>query len=170
MAETEEEILYYTLQDCTQNNICSLADAYTIVAWMILGVSVISDEEWSTSLIMVLLIVFAFFWVWWIGSVILVMLVSEPMDRSQQLALTWYWYWEPKVAITATTTVTTPKLTPTPPSWSSQERYCDSTEGLWHVLLTSSLAAAVGTNNVSSKKHEHLWYYAFAAFDPESFT
>jgi ankyrin repeat protein len=148
------QVLYTTLQDddCTQqnNNICSLSDAYTMVYWMILGEPVVSDEEWPTSL-MVLLIVFTFLWVWWIVSVI-VMVVSEPMDRAQ-LALTWYW--EPKVALLATSAaVVTTQLTPTP---SCSQRYCDSMEGFWHIL-TSSLATVVGTSTVSKKKQERLWY------------
>jgi hypothetical protein len=159
----------YTLQDCTQNgNICSLSDAYTMVYWMILGEPILSsteDEEWSTSL-MVLLIVCTFLWGWWIVSVI-VMVVSEPMDRGQ-LALTWYW--EPKVAImatTVTTTVTTtPKLTPKP---SCSQRYCDSMEAFWQVL-TSSLMAGSHNVVVVPIRSKNVFGTLAAFDDPESFT
>ena len=128
-----------TLEDCVDGSICSLADAYTTIYWIILGEPIIGVGEFSafenpmsTSMI-VLLMFYTLLWLFWLVSIV-AMMVSEAhrLDR-HQIALQWFWV--PKVTLTVSSRL--PFKEATKDRTTCMERYCDFLERLWHVLLSS---------------------------------
>mmetsp|Transcript_21949 Transcript_21949/g.44552 ORF Transcript_21949/g.44552 Transcript_21949/m.44552 type:complete len:795 (-) Transcript_21949:205-2589(-) len=125
----------YTLEDCSNGGICSLSESYTLVYWTILGHPVLTDVDYELSPgVFAMLLLFTMSCVWWLMSLV-AMIVTEAsrLDR-RQLSLAWYW--EPKVALAVMTTSTrnskNGKLARDSPSL--VELYCDGSEKYWHIL------------------------------------
>ena len=128
----------WTLEDCENGNICGLEDAYTTVYWMILGEPILGMndllevEQPITNSLRTALIFFSVLWLWWLVSVVaLVVSESQRLDR-HQIALRWYW--EPKVALTVMMRPAKEQMKESP---SYIQRYCNFMEDIWHVLSSS---------------------------------
>ena len=128
-----------TLEDCVDGTVCSLADAYATIYWIIVGEPIIGVGEFSafenpmsTSMI-VLLMFYTLLMLFWVVSII-AMTVSEAhrLDR-QQIAL--QWFWAPKVTLTVNSRL--PFKEATEDRTTCMERYCDFMERLCHVLSSS---------------------------------
>merc|ERR1712238_38935 len=125
----------FTLEDCTTGGICNLSESYTFVYWLVLGVPVLTNTDYEISTGMfVIIVIFTILCLWWIMSVI-AMIVTEAtrLDR-RQLSLTWYW--EPKVILTATALAggKNEKVSDSP---TYEKLYCDTSEKFWHIFVTA---------------------------------
>jgi hypothetical protein len=127
----------FTLEDCTTGGICSLSESYAFVYGLVLGVPVLTDNNYEISMGMfVIIVIFTILCIWWIMSII-AMIVTEAnrLDR-RQISLTWYW--EPKVTLTVMASSAgnnnNEKVSDSP---SYIERYCDTSEKFWHIFVSA---------------------------------
>ena len=127
----------FTLEDCTTGGICSLSESYAFVYRLVLGVPVLTDNYYEMSMgVFVIIVIFTILCLWWIMSVI-AMIVTEAnrLDR-RQISLTWYW--EPKVTLTVMSSgagnKSNEKVSDSP---SCIEQYCDTSEKFWHIFASA---------------------------------
>ena len=124
----------FTVEDCTTGGICSLSEAYALVYRLVIGVPVLTDTDYNVSKgTFVIVVISTVLYMWWIMSVI-AMIITEA-NRLDRRRLSLIWYWEPKIALTATLSVgSNDKVSDSP---SCIERYCDTSEKIWHIFVTA---------------------------------
>lgn len=125
----------FTLEDCTDGGMCGLSEVYELVYLTIIGRPVLIDEDYdlSTETFLIILL-FTIVCLWWIVSVIaMIMTEAGRLDR-RQLSLAWYW--EPKVALTVLTSGGNKdaKISESP---SLAQQYCDTSEKFWHIFASA---------------------------------
>jgi hypothetical protein len=123
----------YTLEDCTEEGVCSISRAYTVVYHIMLGEPVVSVDYQISRSLSIIVVVFTMLVIWWIFSALAMIVVEANRLDRQQVAV--MWYWEPKILLTAMTIGRlsgkqrdTPTLT---------ERWCNTMEAFWNVLLSA---------------------------------
>ena len=126
----------YTLEDCIDGRICSLSESYKLIYSTMIGHPVLAanDDYEVPSVIFVIVLLFTILCLWWIVSVIAIIVTeASRMDR-QQLSLAWYW--EPKSTLTVLTS-TGSKQTKISESPSLVAQYCDGSEKYWHIFSSA---------------------------------
>jgi hypothetical protein len=125
----------YTLEDCIDGGICSLSKAYGLVYSTMIGHPVLTDEDYEVPTgIFVIILLFTILCLWWIVSVIAIIVTESSRIDRQQLSLAWYW--EPKSTLTVLTS-TESKQTKISESPSLVAQYCDGSEKFWHIFSSA---------------------------------
>jgi len=148
----------YTLDDCGQEQTCSVSDTYTTVYSMVLGEPILPAEE-SISIVstgMVAMVVsFMLLWIWWILSVVVVAVTEARQLDHTQIALKWYW--EPKIALTVLSGGrhnTGKKKMYAKPSF--VRRFSGEMGRIWHIFVASFRG-----ETIRDKQLDTYWYSCF---------
>ncbi|CAJ1951704.1 unnamed protein product [Cylindrotheca closterium] len=149
----------YTLDDCGQEQTCSVSDTYTTVYWMVLGEPILSNEESSTNMasagMVAMVVSFTLLWIWWILSVVVVAVTEARQLNRIQIALKWYW--EPKIALTVLSggrrKAYKKKIRAKP---SFVRRSSEDMGRIWHVFVASFRGDVI-----RDKQRDTYWYSCF---------